>query len=133
MPESNNIPATPSLSSPANGATGQSLTPTLQASAYSDPDGDSHGNSQWQVDNNSGFSSPEWDSGESYAASTSATVPSGRLGYGTTYHWRVRYKDSRGAWSSWSVSHSFTTQAAPNNSPATPALSSPPTGRRGRA
>lgn len=110
QPAPNNPPNTPTLVSPANGATGLSLIPMLQASAFSDPDGDGHANSHWQVDNNNDFSSPEWDSGETYAASTSTTVPSGRLSYGTTYWWRVRYKDSRGAWSSWSSPRYFTTQ-----------------------
>ncbi len=106
----NNPPHTPTLSSPANGATGMSLTPTLQASAFSDPNaGDTHANSQWQVSTSSAFTSFAWDSTESYAASTSATVPSGRLSNSTTYHWRVRYKDNRDAWSAWSASRSFTT------------------------
>ncbi|MEM4501068.1 MAG: S8 family serine peptidase, partial [Thermofilaceae archaeon] len=109
----NSPPVTPGLVSPADGATGLSLTPTLQASAFSDPDGDAFANSHWQVDNNSDFSSPEWDSGESYSATTQVTVPAGRLAYSTTYWWRVRYKDSRGAWSNWSPARRFTTQAPP--------------------
>jgi len=109
---SNNPPNTPTLVSPENGATGLSLTPTLQASSFSDPDGDSFAASHWQVDNNSDFSSPEWDSGE-YTPTTSVTVPISKLSYSTTYWWRVRYKDSRGAWSSWSSSRCFTTQPMP--------------------
>jgi hypothetical protein len=105
----NHPPDTPSLISPVNGATDVNLTPTLQASAFYDPDSDFHANTQWQVDNNSDFTSPEWDSGESYAASTQATVPSGRLSYSTNYYWRVCYKDNRGAWSDWSSSRFFTT------------------------
>ena len=105
-------PDAPAPTSPANGATGLSLTPTLKATAFSDPDaGDTHANSQWQVDNSSDFSSSEWDSGESYYADTQTTVPSGRLGHSITYYWRVRYRDSRGAWSGWSSVRSFTTQA----------------------
>ena len=116
-------PATPTLVSPANAATGISLTPTLQAAAFSDPDaGDTHANSQWQVDNSSSFSSPEWDSGQSYAAGTQVTVPSGKLSANTTYYWRVRYKDGRGTWSEWSTARSFTTL---NNPPATPTLVGP--------
>jgi hypothetical protein len=107
----NNPPNTPTPNSPANGATDLGLTPMLQTSAFSDPDGDTHANSQWQVDDNSDFSNPEWDSSESYMPSTQATIPPGLLSYGETYHWRVRYKDDRGAWSNWSDSWSFTTSA----------------------
>ena len=107
----NSPPYTPTLSSPANGATGQSLTPTLQASAFSDPDGDASGApTLWQVDNNSNFSSPEWDSVQ---GTTSATVPSGRLSYSTIYYWRVKHADARGLGSEWSQAFSFTTQSAP--------------------
>src|SRR5439155_16085783 len=36
-------------------------------------------------------------------------VPSGKLAYGTNYVWKVRYQDSRGAWSSYSVPTGFKT------------------------
>ncbi|GAF99152.1 unnamed protein product, partial [marine sediment metagenome] len=43
-------PSQPINSSPANGATGVSVTPILESSAFSDPDtGDTHGASQWQI------------------------------------------------------------------------------------
>lgn len=106
----NKVPLTPNLIHPANGASGMTQNPTLKASAFSDPDGDSHANSQWQVDNNSDFSSPEWDSGNTFAAGTEVTVPSNRLNTSTRYSWRVRYKDSFGDWSLWSSSRTFTTQ-----------------------
>lgn len=105
----NSPPSIPILTSPINGATDLNLTPFLQASSFSDPDGDSHTNSHWQIDNNSDFSSPEWDSGDTYEATTEVIVPSDRLHYFTTYFWRVRYKDSREAWSNWSSSWSFIT------------------------
>ena len=103
-------PTTPTLVNPSNGATGLSLVPTLQASTFSDPDsGDTHANSQWQVDNSSSFASPEWDSGQSYSAGIQVVVPAGKLSSSTTYYWRVRYKDNRGLWSNWSSSRYFTT------------------------
>ncbi len=105
----NSPPSTPSLVSPDDGSAGLGLTPTLQASAFFDSDGDTHANSRWQADDNSDFSSPEWDSGDAYTAGTQATVPSGRLGFNNTYHWRVRYKDGRGLWSNWSASRVFHT------------------------
>lgn len=112
-------PHIPILNTPTNNATGTDLTPTLNASAFNDPDGsDTHANSQWQVDNNSNFSSPEWNSGDAYAASTSTTLSAGILVSSTKYYWRVRYKDSAGNWSPYSSSFSFTTasgNATPTN------------------
>jgi hypothetical protein len=120
---SNTSPNTPSNSTPSNGAANQLLTPALSASAFSDPDGNSHAASQWQVDNNSDFSSPEFDSGEDAANKTSITV-SPAISLNTTYYWRVRYKDNSGkpgAWSAYSTYTSFTT----TQKPATPTNTSP--------
>ena len=63
----NQIPNQPGNVSPASGAVGLSLTPTLQSSAFSDPDaGDTHGASQWQITGTSGnYASPAFDSGTS--------------------------------------------------------------------
>ncbi|MCG3141137.1 MAG: Hercynine oxygenase [Anaerolineae bacterium] len=63
-----------------------------------------------------------WDSGQSFAASTQTTVPSGYLRYDTTYYWHVRYRDNHGSWSSWSSSWHFTTNTpsptwTPTNTP----------------
>jgi hypothetical protein len=86
------------------------LTPTLRSSAFSDPDaGDTHATTQWQVDDNSDFSSPVWDYEDTDADKNSQAVPSAKLSYSTTYYWRVRYQDSQGAWSEWSNSQTFTT------------------------
>lgn len=124
----NSVPATPTLVSPASGAQ-VATTPTLTASAFSDPEGHAHAASQWQVDDGSAFTSPEWDSGEAYPATTQTTVPEGVLAYDKTYYWRVRYKDSVGAWSAWSASRYFMTP--PNNLPTTPTLLSPAAGAVG--
>jgi len=108
----NQPPATPTNSSPANGATNVSLTPTLQASAFSDPDGDGHAASQWQITTVSGdYSSPVFDSGEDTTNLTSITLPSA-LDPATTYYWHVRYKDDNSSplWSSYSAETSFTTK-----------------------
>jgi hypothetical protein len=105
---SHSPPATPTPVSPINGAIVGSLTPALVATVFSDPDGDSHVNSHWQVDDDGAFASPEWDSGDTYPAGTQTEVPSDLLAYGTTYYWRVRYRDGYGDWSSWSASGSFT-------------------------
>jgi uncharacterized repeat protein (TIGR02543 family) len=107
----NQPPNQPSNVSPANGATGVSLTPTLQSSAFSDPDtGDTHAASQWQITTTPGdYSSPIFDSGTDAADLESITIPSGTLSESTTYYWHVRHQDNRGDWSNWSTETSFTT------------------------
>jgi thermolysin len=116
----NQPPSPPTLSSPANGATGIGLEPTLAASSYSDSDGNPHANTQWQVDNDSSFASPAWDSGEDYAAGTQTTVPAGKLANSTRYYWRARYKDNQNMWSGWATASSFTTVAGAGSPPAAP-------------
>ena len=108
-------PHQPSNISPAEGASRLSLIPTLQSSAFFDPDsGDTHAASQWQITTTSGdYSSPVFDSGKDNSNLTSIAIRSGVLGYSTTYYWRVRHQDSHGAWSGWSEETSFTTIEAP--------------------
>ena len=106
------LPNTPSNSTPADTATGVSITPTLTGSAFSDPNSDGHQNSQWQVDDNADFSSITYDSG-TVSDLLSHTVGSA-LGEGVVYNWRVRYQDDKGAWSSYSSGTSFTTNRMPN-------------------
>jgi len=124
-------PDKPSNSSPQDGATDVSLTPTLQSSTFSDPDSaDSHHASQWQVTTTSGdYSSPVFDSGTDTSNLMQISMPSGKLEYDTTYYWHVRYQDSHSNWSSYSDETSFTTttsggQPANNNghSSSTPAI-----------
>jgi PKD repeat protein len=106
-------PRQPSNISPANGATGVSLTLALVSSGFSDPDGDFHAASQWQIRSSTGdYSSPVYDSGAS-SKLTAIIIPSGELSYGTTYYWRVRHEDHLGGWSSYSSETSFTTVSAP--------------------
>ena len=119
---SNRTPATPVNSVPASGATGVSVTPTLGASPFSDPDTgaystvvDSHAASQWQVRTSSGsYSSPAFDSGTVTGSSqlTSCYIgPDHQLAVSTKYYWHVRYQDSFGLWSGWSSETTFTTAA----------------------
>jgi Leucine-rich repeat (LRR) protein len=107
----NQLPNQPSNVSPANGATGISLTSTLQSSAFSDPDtSDTHAASQWQITTTPGnYSSPFFDSGIDVSNFTSITIASGALNPNTTYYWHVRHQDNRGDWSSWSAETFFTT------------------------
>ena len=108
---SNHVPTSPSNVSPSDNATGVSLTPILQSSAFSDPDsGDSHAASQWQVRAiNGSYSSYIWDSGTTTSNLTSITVPSYKLAYNSTYYWHVRHQDNHGDWSDWSAETTFTT------------------------
>lgn len=114
--------ATPINSSPAAGATnvGASSAITLSANAFGAVYvGDTHASSQWQVHTSNAFAFPLYDSGE-VSAATSHTVALGVLAVSTGYYWRVRYKSSRGTWSAWSRSTSFTTAAVFNSFVPTP-------------
>ncbi len=115
-------PNTPTNSSPTNGATLQVRNTTLSASAYSDADSDAQTNAQWEVDDNSDFSSPEWTR-TAGSAETSTTINSSngtfannlsgatQLAANTTYYFRVRYHDGT-AWSTYSTGTSFTTEGS---------------------
>ena len=111
-------PNTPTNTTPSSGATGVSLTPTLTASTFSDPDvGDSQSASQWQIATDTNFNNIVWDTGSTGPASNTTTVNSS-LNIGTTYYWHVRYKDSYNSWSNYSTGTMFIT----NKSPSTPSL-----------
>jgi plastocyanin len=103
----NTPPDTPTNVSPASGATGVSTSPTLQASPFVDADpGDVHVASQWLV-TSGGLTT--LDSGEDAQSRTSIQLAD--LAANTTYEWRVRYRDDRGAWSAYSPATQFTTAA----------------------
>jgi predicted phage tail protein len=111
-------PATPTLSSPVNGATQQALTTTL---AWSSVTGAANYRVQWSL--NSDFSTLL---GEQTVTGTSATVSG--LSNGTTYYWRVNASNSVGS-SSWSAVWSFSTANAITLS--APVLVSPADGATG--
>jgi formylglycine-generating enzyme required for sulfatase activity len=121
-------PIAPTLVSPAGNATGLGLMPTLVTSAFSDPDDDGHAATEWQVDDDSTFGSPEWQSIDDDQDKTSQTIPAGRLSHGTTYFWRARHQDSRWSWGAWSAAISFTTEIPITFAPAKPVLVSPKDG-----
>ena len=110
----NNAPSTPTISSPSDGAPGQSLTPDLVFN-YSDTESDTCTKFDLKVDNDSGFGSPEvnetdYTSGGPWASGGTITysVSSG-LSYSTKYYWKVRVYDGTD-WSNWSDgSWDFTT------------------------
>ncbi|MHB8811158.1 MAG: LamG-like jellyroll fold domain-containing protein [Desulfobulbaceae bacterium] len=108
---SNVSPNQPANLSPANGATWESRTPTLTATAFVDLDiGDTHQAGQWLISSKSGTdfaANVVYDSGTA-AASTSHVV-SVFLSANILYYWKVRYQDSKLAWSPYSNETSFTT------------------------
>ena len=103
----NSAPAVPVNVSPANGAANQSPTLALQASGFSDPDaGDTHAASEWLVWRGS---TNVFDSGTDSANKTNLVVPAGKLDYGTTYNWQVRYQDNHSLWGGYSTQTMFST------------------------
>ena len=123
----NQSPSQPNNVSPTNGATGVSVTPTLQSSSFSDPDaGDTHAASQWKIRTSSSTPTVVFDSGTDTSHLTSITIPSATLGSSTTYYWHVRHQDNNGNWSEWSAETSFATAAsADTTAPKTPSRISP--------
>lgn len=76
--------------------------------SFSDPDpGDTQDAYQVQIDNNSNFSSPEVDTGQVLSDSKSYTPLPNVLSFAFTYYWRVKVRDSKGAWSGWSNTDNF--------------------------
>jgi len=110
-PTPNQAPDAPILNSPPRGATTVLLTPELRTDTFTDPDGDAHARTRWQISEASDFSAFVLDiTTDSHL--TSLNVPESVLGGLTTYHWRAMFYDHRGGQSGWSEAHSFTTRAA---------------------
>ena len=110
----NRAPTRPAAVSPSAGASDVSPVPQLEASSYSDPDdGDPQSAAQWQVSTQSGdYTSPVFDNARLEGSPLTSIVVTPHLNPGTVYYWRVRYRDSHGAWSEWSEESSFTTEDA---------------------
>jgi hypothetical protein len=107
---SNAPPEMPVNSTPANGATGLSSGPLLQATAFSDANvDDSHGASQWLV-RRVGTGAVVLDTGTETRNLTELRLAD--LEASVTYEWQVRYQDDLGAWSAYSTATQFTVAAA---------------------
>jgi hypothetical protein len=105
-PSENTPPVLPVNAAPADGATGLSTSPLLEASPFNDSDADDrHASSQWLLRL---VESGEvtLDTGEDAVNLTQLRVQG--LIPSTTYSWQVRYRDDRGAWSSYSTATTFT-------------------------
>lgn len=112
---------------------------TINSTAFTDPDMNTHVASQWQVTEypSGDFLSPLFDSGETPTNLVAITVnfstgtwrdPTDKgLNAASQYKYRVRHKDSTGLWSLWSAPEIFTTDSPDTDSPATNVLSTYPT------
>jgi hypothetical protein len=108
-------PERPTNISPEDGALAVSMTPTLVASEFADPEpGDRHAASQWQIlssiDDNV---TPLLDQTTQGGSLTRFSVPAGVLTDDTIYYWRVRYQDDHGTWSELSAETLFSTTHRP--------------------
>jgi hypothetical protein len=107
-------PSVPTLSSPANAATNQSLTPTLSWAAAS-----AAGTYNLQVSTSNTFATTVIN----LTGLTATSRAISGLANSTTYYWRVSATNAPGT-SAWSAVRSFTT-VAPLAIPVAPTLSSP--------
>ncbi|MDP3057817.1 MAG: hypothetical protein Q8N37_04885 [bacterium] len=123
-------PATPTNGVPA-GQSGVTFNPTINSSAFSDgTDGDTHLDSEWQIDEEGTFVTPEWSETLS-SANISVTVNNTNgtfagllagqtaLACSKTYSFRERHKDNGGVtsqeWSGWATASTFNTVACGPN------------------
>lgn len=119
----NNIPpATPYTLFPKATDIVSPVCMTLKSDAYSDPDGDEHGASQWQISTDSlNFNNPVFDSWKQYenwynevdlqANDNLTDEDVANLPTGATLWWRVRYRDKSLEWSAWSTTTKFHTRS----------------------
>ena len=103
----------PTNTSPADGTTGVSLTPTLCGSTYRSLYGKTHTCSCFQVSECSDFSTCNVFTCEIAGACTSLAVPASCLTQTTQHFFRLRYEDQDGCCSNFSDATCFTTEALP--------------------
>jgi hypothetical protein len=111
---SNKNPAKPELSAPHDGASDVALAPTLETNPFSDPEGDAHAKTEWQISTQSDDFSDDLLAfkTESDLARTTLTIPDYILEENTSYYWRVKFTDDEGAKSMWSNVYGFETGAS---------------------
>lgn len=94
---------------------------TLSASPYYSLYSTPMAAAQWQVSTSSTFATTLVSTGDVAGTVVTYAIATGLMSVNTVYYWRVRYKDTAGAYSDWSVATSFTTAANFNDYIATPA------------
>jgi hypothetical protein len=111
--DGNRAPLKPTITSPGNGDTGQSMTLWLQANAFNDPNPtDSHDLTQWEI---KAGQMVVLDIRTTENDLTKLKVPRMVLDPSTQYTARVRYFDSSEEPSPWSDSVTFTTDQDHND------------------
>jgi hypothetical protein len=111
--------AQPSLTGPANGASGVTITPTLTSSAFAVTSGaDTHASTDWEI-----WTGPNGTGTRVFASlidavnKTSIPIQPDTLVAGTTYYPRVRHRGVNYTSSAWSNAVSFVTANAGINTP----------------
>ncbi len=93
---------------PRNGDYAVSANVLLQPTAYSDPNGDPHTASQWQIrEDGDDWTETVLDLEVTEGDLSFYEVPPDILGTQKVYYWRVRHKDATGLWGAWSDATSF--------------------------
>jgi hypothetical protein len=108
VPPSNLAPNTPVILSPEMGQTEVEVPLDITAAAFSDPNNDDHIQSQWQISEQSNFSTRVVDITSDYYM-TSFSVPHMVLKSNQKYYVRVRFFDVYSTASNWSDTVEFTT------------------------
>lgn len=136
----NNAPDSPTLTLPENAQNNVSLAPTLETSAFSDPDsGDTHAYTEWEIAKAAPFTynrmlraTTDFTYAMFHTKSstylTSISLPEGILDQGTLYYWRARHYDNNNNASHWSQIYSFTTLTIKNDPPYSPTITYPVNG-----
>jgi len=102
-----NAPIKPRNMYPRDGDYAVFPTAVLRPGSYSDPNGNAHAASQWQVrEEGKYWTEPVLDE-VSEKDLISYEVPAEVLEPLKVYYWRVRFKDSTGVWGNWSDETSF--------------------------
>lgn len=105
--------ATPSITSPAAGATLANTTPTLQATAFAMSNGtDTQRSADWEIwTGANGTGTLAYSAYGDTSDLSSIVIPNGALQPSTTYHPRVRYNSNNSGTSAWSLDTTFVTAA----------------------
>jgi hypothetical protein len=105
----------PTITSPANGATGVAASPSFTSTAFVVSSGsDTHEGSDWQIATDAGFTTIVAQTTNSAVNKTTYSIAG--LSGGVTYYARVRYKGLAFGYSAWSPTVSFTVISVPTYS-----------------